>query len=97
MNLDVHNENIFGFDVPEEEPHPTKCRKYATHVLKVLPKMLFNNMEVSINTVKKSTDQKRNLYSAFSQQLITYGIIQWCKHNQDQDTVIMSDYSPTGN
>ena len=98
LKLDVSNENIFGFDVPEEEPHPTKHRKYATHVLKVSPNMLCDNIEVSFNTVKHSNDQNRNFSSTFSQQLITDGIIQWCKHNQDQDTVIMSDYSPsTGN
>ena len=55
-------------------------------------------MGVEYQTIKNSTDRNWNLYSLFSQQLITDGTIQWCKHSNDEDTVIMSDYNPsTGN
>ena len=52
-------------------------------------------MGVNFNTVKNSSDQNRNLYSTFSQKLITDGIIQWRKHSEYEDTVVMSDYCPT--
>lgn len=55
-------------------------------------------MGVNFNTIKNSADLNRNLYSTFSQQLITDGTIQWRTHSDHQDTVIMSDYNPsTGN
>ena len=50
---------------------------------------------MNFKTIKNSTDQNRNLYSTFSKKVITHGIIQWCKHSEHEDTVIMSDHNPS--
>ena len=98
LKNDKSEESPIGDALPEQDTQPEKCRKYATHVLKVTPETICDKMEVNFNTVKNSSDRNRNLYSTFSQQLITDGIIQWCKHSEHEDTVIMSDYNAsTGN
>ena len=97
LKLDNCEENVINDDVPEGQPS-NKRKKYATHVLKVSPQQLCDKMGVKFSTIKNSTDQNRNLYTTFSQQLITDGIIQWRKHSDNADTVIMSDYNcTTGN
>ena len=59
------------------------------------PETICDKMGVEYQTIKNSTDRNRNLYSLFSQQLITDGTIQWHKHSNHKDTVIMSDYNPS--
>ena len=41
-----------------------------------------------------SIDNNTSLYYKFKEQLVAEGTIQWRQHNDMQDTVIMSDYSP---
>ena len=57
--------------------------------------MFCDKMGVNFKTIKNSTDQNRNLYSTFSQQVITDGIIQWHKHSEHEDTVVMGDCNPS--
>ena len=59
------------------------------------PQTICDKMGVEYQTIKNSTDRNRNIYSVFSQQLVTDGAIQWRKHNDNEDTVIMSDYNAT--
>ena len=93
LKNDKSEESPIGDALPEQHTQPEKSRKYATHILKVTPQTICDKMEVNFNTVKNSSDRNRNLYSTFSQQLITDGIIQWHKHSEHEDTVVMSDYN----
>ena len=96
LKLDKSEENaIDDDDCHQQENKSNKCRRYATQVLKVLPETICDKMGMNLTTVKNSTERNRNLCSTFSQQLIIDGTIQWCKHSQCEDTVIMSDYSPS--
>ena len=98
LKLDNSEEIAIEGTFPQQDQQSVKHRKYATHVLKVSPETICDKMGVEYQTIKNSIDRNWNLYSLFSQQLITDGTIQWCKHSNDEDTVIMSDYNPsTGN
>lgn len=93
LKLDNNEETAIEDYSTENEPSSVKRRKYATQVLKVSPQTICDTMGVEYQTVKNSTDRNRNLYSVFSQQLITDGAVQWRKHNDYEDVVIMSDYN----
>ena len=94
LKIDNKEDNAIGDDIYLNN-QPSKRRRIATHVLKVTPDKLCDSVGVSPNCVKNSTDPNINLYTRFSQQLITEGTIHWRKHNQHEDTVVMSDYNPT--
>ena len=83
------NNSYFFHDCP-----PKKRRKYSTWILKVTPQMLCDNMNVSLGETSNSIDSNTSLYHKFKEQLVLEGKIQWRQHNDFQDTVIMSDYSP---
>ena len=98
LKLDKSEESPIELDFCEEAQKQVKRRRYATHILKVSPQRICEKMGVNFTTVKNSSDMNRNLYSTFSQQLITDGVIKWRKHNDHEDIVMMSDYNPsTGN
>ena len=98
LKHDSHDESINDDNLDNVHQQTSKHRRYTTHILKVSPEKNCDNMGVPFNTIKNSTDKNRNLYSTFSQQLITDGIIQWCKQTEDEDVDIMSNYShSTGN
>ena len=84
-----HNNLEFSDECP-----PKKRRKYSTRVLKVTHEMLCDNMCVSLSKPPNSIDTNTSLYHKFKEQLVVEGTIQWRQHNDLQDTVIMSDYSP---
>ena len=94
LKLDISQQNVFQNDHSVNE-QPSKRRKIATRVLKVTPEKLCDTNEINFSCVKNSIDPNKNLYTRFSQQLITDGTIQWRKHNLHEDIVLMSDYNPT--
>ena len=78
-------------DFQEHEP-AAKKRKHGARLLTLNRTELSRNLGVDLNEVLNSQDPNRNLFSYFSEQLITDGVIHWRHHSEDSDTVVMSDY-----
>ena len=77
-------------------PHK-KYRRFASHILKLTPDILFKSLGISNSVISNCADKNRSLFNVFSQQLLTHGFILWWQHSPMQDTVILNDYdSSTG-
>ena len=99
LKFDNKDESSFPTDSISDQSYqePKKCRKYATRILKITAETLCSRFGVPISSIQNCTDRNTKLYSTFCQQLVTDGEILWRQHNDNQDTVIMSDYPATGN
>ena len=98
LKIDRHDDDIMQGDGNNDiSCPPKKRRKHASPILKVTPAILCDKMGVALDKIQNSIERNSTLYTTFSQQLVTSGVIQWRTHNQYEDTVVMSDYnSSTG-
>ena len=97
LKYDNEEENKRLSDVTGSEEFiqkPKKKRRYATRVLKLTAESLCNKLGIDLDDVNSSSESGSTLYGSFCQQLVTDGEIIWRQHNENQDTVIMSDYNP---
>lgn len=77
----------------DTSPPPRKRRKYTAKTVRVEPENMVSHFGVSLQNF--SDFEIRPLYSDFVQDMISDGVIQWRKHSDEEDVVVMSDYSPT--
>lgn len=78
----------------------TGQRNYATRVVKGNRQDLLDDMNLAsggggqCNTFSSDVSE-RTSFTLFSEELITSGLIQWRRHANEEDIVVMSDYSPS--
>ena len=76
-----------------QEPKPKKRRYTHRKVISALPKDLFDGddgYEAAVSSVPE-----RSHFTLFTEALVTAGTIQWRRHSQEGDTVVLSDYCST--
>ena len=79
----------------ETEQSPSKKRKHISKLVSVNPRLLCDSIGVDLNKILNSTNQNRNLYTKFQENLISDGLIQWRLHVNQQDICVMSDINTT--
>ncbi len=81
-----------------EEPQPKK-RKYTARVLTGIPDDLLEDAILSSHSGEeavKSAVPDRSQYDLFCEKLhLDDGLVQWRLHSNEEEVVIMNDYSPT--
>jgi len=82
----------------QEMGPPQKKRRYAYREVSANPEDLLEGPENASRggsvTVNSSVPQ-RNMFTSFSEELHSKdGIVQWRKHLEDEDAVVLNDYSP---
>lgn len=75
-----------------EEPPLKKRRKHSSRVLALTADILCNSLGMEPSCIKNCADSNRALYTVFSEQLKTCGVIIWRQYSSLQDTAVMSDY-----
>ncbi len=74
---------------------PLKRRRYAYREISAAPgDILEGTCRDGLQAVESSVPQ-RTLFTSFSEELHSRGIVQWRMHLEDLDTVILNDYSAT--
>ena len=56
--------------------------------------MLCKSMGVNQNIINNCTNRNHSLYAVSCELHVTEGVILWCQHNGEQNTVVLSDYDP---
>jgi hypothetical protein len=77
----------------ECEPRPKKRRYTQRKVISALPKDLFDGDDAFQEA--QSSVPERSYFTLFTESLVTAGTILWRKHDEEGDTVVLSDYCPT--
>ena len=85
-------------EIETDAPPAPKKRKYTTRVIPANPEELFEGFastEEEVSDAVKSSVPHRTQFDLFCEKLHTDGLIQWRKHDDDVDVVVMNDYSST--
>ena len=77
----------------EDGPPHKKRRKVAHRIVKLTPDILCDALKMTLSS--HTSSRHRSLYSIFTQQLITDGLISWRHHSSMKETVVLSDYDTT--
>ena len=79
-------------------PPPTKKRRYATRVLSADPKSLLEDADLSgvdgLVALESAVTQ-RTQFELFTEFMHCDGFIQWRKHSEEEDVVVMNNYCST--
>ena len=79
-----------------EAAPPKKRRKHAgAKLLKVNKVSLTVELGLDLDTQLNCQDPARRVYSKFSEQLVSDGLMQWRYHTEDLDVVVLNDYDST--
>jgi hypothetical protein len=94
--LDVDTRKVDNFscsDYGESEQQPSKKRKYSARVVKATPQKICQSLGLDVAEVTNIASQSRSMYTRFCEEIITTGLIKWCKHTEEEDVVILNDYN----
>ena len=87
-------------DSDEVEPPKRKKKRYTSRLISAAPQDLFQEGNLAFGECLEglaSAAPQRTHYTLFSEELVTSGTIQWRRHSEEEDTVVMNDYcSSTG-
>ncbi len=74
---------------------PLKKRRYAFREVSASPADLLEGASGDGLQAVESSVPQRTLFTSFSEEMHNKGMVQWRMHLEDQDTVILNDYSAT--